>query len=130
MTSASSTSSRDPQLPKGIRTRWSAIERSIDGLARAPALDSRERDAALRKIHSSIERFERYGRQEGIDVSDLGVKLWREASQAHSEAQKNYRRHHESESSRLRGEARERQPSGYEKELSLMRGRDRSRGRR
>jgi hypothetical protein len=127
---------RDPQLPKGVRTRLAALERAIIKLNDAYDLDSSERSKALRKIQAAIWRFEEYGRREGVPATaDLGQRLWRDGITANEQAERNYRMHLQNESSRLRREEHERRMAHVDPATrayleELKRGRDRRRRRK
>lgn len=113
--------SRDPDFPKSIRTRRSAIEREIEKLSRE-SLDSRSAFAALQRVQKHIEAFERHARyKEGVDVDALGRVFWKKASLAKDQAIENYRaglsRELSNANERLRESRRAEDP--YTRELRL-----------
>lgn len=126
---------RDPvDLPKTIRTKKTAIERSIRKLGES-ANDSRESLRLKQKIDDAIFRLQQHARNEGMDVPDISKMLdvlFRNAAEAMHRSTDNYRTYLQEESERLHRKLREAQPrpGSHEHELAMMRGRDRRRGGR
>ena len=110
-------------LPKALRTKLRAIQRSIKAL-RGESLSSSDAFAAQKKIQAAIERFEKAGRSEGYLVYDIGRVLWRDVADAKEDAQENHSRalRHELHESRQRARAALPVPGTYEYELALMKG--------
>lgn len=119
---------RDPsaELPKSVRTKKVAIERSIRKLSES-ANDRRESLRLKQKIDDAIFRLQTHGRSAGADLAGLSRALddlFRGAVVAMNRSVENYSKYLEEQASRLRQKVREAQPTPgtYEHELALMRG--------